>query len=934
MSHTARNDILIYHNAMKKILFLLFLFVCVFRIEGQDNIYNEPAKVYKLWYNAPAPNTGIILPPGESDRPLDLDWENWSLPIGNSYMGACIFGRTDTERLQITDKTLYIKGLWGAETQTSFADLYIDFHHSIRSNYQRGLILNNAVAYVNYDCNGVHYEREYFMSYPDKVLVIRLKAGKPGKLSFTIRPEIPYLTPFGPLQRTDSVTKGYLSGHTTTRHSYNGRTGKVTAQDDLITLRGETEYLKLIYEGQIKVIPSGGSMQATNNKEGDHGTISVENADSALILFTLGTNYQLENQTFEKKPAEKLTGNPDPHKSVMKTLTNAASKSYEELLAKHQADYKNLFNRASLNLTKKESDLPTDRLLSDYKEGKYSGYLEELFFQYGRYLLISTSRKGTLPPTLQGVWNQYELAPWNGNYTHNINIQMNYWPAFNTNLIDLFECYADYHKAYKKTAEKMADRYIHIWKPSLYSPEGNGWTMGTGATAYSVSMPGGHSGPGMSALTSKLFWEYYAFTSDKKILKETTYPTLSGVATFLSKSVCDTLGYLLAYPSSSPEQYSKATNKPYPTVGCAFDQQMMYENHHDVLTAAKLLKEKKSAALSLYKQQIQRLDPVQIGASGQIKEYREETFYGDIVLEPHHRHISHLMGLFPGTLINENTPAWLDAAKVTLNSRGDTNTGWSMAHKINLWARAKEGERAYQLLQSLLKTATLNNLWTNCIAVLRSPYQIDANFGGTAGIAEMLLQSHEGYIHLLPALPSNWETGSYRGLTARGNFEISARWKKGQAEEFHVLSKKGNECILKYPLISHAVLTDIQGKRIKFKILDTNRISFRTHPGEKYTIKQIPDHYYPASPTEATAFYQSGNQISVQWKGSPKAVSYSLYHTVGNQPDYQLITSELKDTQYTYFTDNQETNRYITFKIIAVGENGEKSKGITIHTGR
>lgn len=197
----------------------------------------------------------------------------------------------------------------------------------------------------------------------------------------------------------------------------------------------------------------------------------------------------------------------------------------------------------------------------------------------------------------------------------------------------------------------------------------------------------------MAALTSKLFWEYYNFTSDTHILKDTTYPAIYGVAEFLSKTVKDTLGHLLAYPSSSPEQYSKATNKPYPTTGCTFDQQMIYENHHDVITAAKLLKDK-NKSISLFEKQIKRLDPVQIGASGQVKEYREEKYYGDIVLEPHHRHISNLMGLYPGCLITESTPAWLDAAKVTLNARGDVSTGWSMAHKVNLWARAKEGERA------------------------------------------------------------------------------------------------------------------------------------------------------------------------------------------------------------------------------------------------
>ena len=375
-------------------------------------IYATPLYAqYKLWYNAPTPHTGVVIPPGESDRPLDLDWENWSLPIGNSYMGASIFGRTDSERLQITDKTLYIKGLWKSETSTSFADLYLDFFHSTFSNYQRGLNLDESVAYVNYEHDRVNYTREYFASYPDKVIAMKLKADKAGTLSFTVRPEIPYLTPFGPLQRTDSITKGYISGRTVTRHSYNGRIGKVTAQNDLITLRGETEYLKLIYEAQIKVIPFGGKMIARNDDNLDHGTISVEKADSVVILFTLGTNYECKPATFLHNVSEKLAGNPDPHQAVSAILAKATALGYDELQKRHQADYSQFFQRVHLDLGGQLPSIPTNELLAAYKQGNTNTYLEELFFQYGRYLLISTSRKGTLPPTLQGVWNQYELAP-------------------------------------------------------------------------------------------------------------------------------------------------------------------------------------------------------------------------------------------------------------------------------------------------------------------------------------------------------------------------------------------------------------------------------------------------------------------------------------------------------------------------------------------
>lgn len=816
---------------------VLFCLLPVLAMAG-DRSVDFHRKIYKLWYDSPAPNNGAVFRLNESDRPIDLDWENSSLPIGNGYMGASIFGRMDTERIQITDKTLHIKGLWGVETQTAFADLYLDFFHTTYSRYERSLTLNDGICRVSYEHDGVTYEREYFASYPDNVLAIRLTADQPGKLTFNVRAQIPYLVPFGALQRTDSVTIGYLSGPTQTRFSNNGRSGKVCAEGNGITLRGETEYLRMIYEGGIKVIPYGGKLSSYSDSDGGNGMIRIERADSALVLFTLGTNYQLDHAVFSNPPAKKLVNGIDPHEQIVKTLRKAEEKGYKELLENHLSDYKSFFDRVYLDLGEELPQITTDRLLADYKKGKQSNYLEELLFQYGRYLLISTSRKGTLPPTLQGVWNQYELAPWNGNYTHNINIQMNYWPVFNTNLAELFESYVDYYKAYRETAEQVASTYIKKYHPETYSPEkgGNGWIVGAGAGAFFIGAPGGHSGPGTGGLTSKLFWDYYAFTSDIDILKEVSYPALSGMARFLSKTVCDTLGYVLAYPSSSPEQFSKITGKPYPSLGCAFDQQMIYENYADVLASAKILKDK-DPLLSKLKKQIKYLDPVLVGKSGQIKEYREEEYYDDIVLEKNHRHISNLIGLYPGTIINSNTPEWLKAAKTTLDLRGDNFTGWSLAHKLNLWARLKDGNHAHQILQDLLKTSVLDNLWTNCIAVLRSPYQIEANLGSTAGIAEMLLQSHDGTIFPLPALPKAWKSGKYSGLVARGNFEVSVSWEEEQLKRISINSRKGNPCVISYPGFEKVTVTDTKGNIIKYRIEGVDKICFKTRKDESYLIE-------------------------------------------------------------------------------------------------
>lgn len=318
---------------------VLFCLLPVLTMAG-DRSVDFHRKIYKLWYDSPAPNNGAIFRPNESDRPIDLDWENSSLPIGNGYMGASIFGRMDTERIQITDKTLHIKGLWGVETQTAFADLYLDFFHTTYSRYERSLTLNDGICRVSYEHDGVTYEREYFASYPDNVLAIRLTADQPGKLTFNVRAQIPYLVPFGALQRTDSVTIGYLSGPTQTRFSNNGRSGKVCAEGNGITLRGETEYLRMIYEGGIKVIPYGGKLSSYSDSDGGNGMIRIERADSALVLFTLGTNYQLDHAVFSNPPAKKLVNGIDPHEQIVKTLRKAEEKGYKELLENHLSDYK------------------------------------------------------------------------------------------------------------------------------------------------------------------------------------------------------------------------------------------------------------------------------------------------------------------------------------------------------------------------------------------------------------------------------------------------------------------------------------------------------------------------------------------------------------------------------------------------------------------
>lgn len=785
----------------------LYLLLLLSSLPAQSMETNKP---YVLWYNRPAYNRG-----GDFSRivsrgfPYDEDWERWSLPIGNGYMGLCIFGRTDTERLQLSEKTLGNRGPYNRGGFTNFAEIYLEFRHRYANHYRRELDINRGVASIRYEYNGTNYTREYFANYPDNVIAIKLKADKPGQLTFGLRPELPYLHP--------NDEEG------------NGRSGSIEARDSLITLKGNIQYFDLDYEGQIKVINFGGRQTCRTDGQGN-GWIEVSRADSAVLYLTASTAYQLKEDVFLRPNAEKFKGNPHPHEAVSARIATASQKGYERLLQEHMADYRRLFGRVDLKLTEQAAlSVPTNTLLDNYRKGKPSPYLEELFFQYGRYLLIASSRPHTLPANLQGVWNQYEFAPWSGGYWHNVNVQMNYWPAFVTNLAETFEAYLAFNEAFRKAAVDRAVEYLRKNNPQALSPvaEENGWTIGTGAWPFDIEGPGGHSGPGTGGFTAKLFWDYYDYTRDKQVLKEHVYPALLGMSKFLSRTlVAQPDGKLLVYPSFSPEQIHKGTY--FKALGCTFDQSMIRETYQDLLKAASILKIK-NPFLKTVKEQIDRLDAFIIGESGQIKEFREEKRYGDIG-QRNHRHISHLCALYPGTSINATTPEWMEAAKVTLKERGDQSTGWAMAHRLTLWARAKNGAKAYQLYRNLLTSGTTENLWGLC-----PPFQIDANFGGTAGVAEMLLQSHEGYIEALPAIPEAWQKGQFKGLKARGNFEVSASWSNGQPEQMTILSNAGEACSIKCPNGKKIQISDGQGKGVKFRQTAPDVVSFKTKKGGQYT---------------------------------------------------------------------------------------------------
>ena len=866
---------------------------------------------------------------------VDDGWERWSLPLGNGYCGINVFGRTETERIQISEKTLHFPHISWHNTKgglNSFSETYIDFGHPFDKveNYSRWLDLKTAVSGVKYDFEGVTYERSYFVSYPDKCIVIKLSANKESALSFTLRPTVPYKQDFAK-EPEDGAKK----------------TGEVKSflKDNVgtVELSGNMSCYDIDFMGLYKVYTDGNVTADTvkhtyvDTAENEHtdtnGVIKVENADSAVIIITLGTDYELCSETFTKPEGQKPTNFlalEDTRKKVesdMALIENATSalsvnEKYEYLLKRHLDDYTRLLGRVNLNLYFDEEDLKltTDKLVYKYKEqdkSESSQYLEALYFQYGRYLLIASSRKGALPAHLQGGWNKYRISPWSSGYWHNVNVQMNYWPAFCTNLAETFESYADFNAAYMDAAKMCADSVIRCHFPEKYEGEGtSGWCIGTGCYPYHIT---GDRSAGNLGFTTQLFWEYYQYTKDRKILEEIVFPVLLEAARYITKCVNkEEDGKYLVQHCDSPEMF--VDKVWYYTKGTTYAQSFAYLNNYHTLLAAKELgildkAEGKYEILKTVSEQLDKYDPIIIGLSGQIKEFREEDYYGSVGDEKQHRHISHLVGLYPGNLINSTTPAWLDGANVVLTGRGDKSTGWAVAHRICLWARAKKGNRAHDLLNVILGINTATNLWD-----LHPPFQIDGNFGAAAGICEMLLQSQAGYIEPLAALPDNWKSGSYSGLCARGGFEVSAEWKDMCLTKLSVTSKMGERCGIYYPNIAKAKISDKNTKEISFTKDSENLIWFDTEINGEYTIECLVPFNKPCMPKDVNYAAFEG-KFSFVWEGN--AVKYNIYAAFESDKAYTLLGT----TDAPEFIYNADNNCRTTFKIVSVDADGIESDG-------
>ncbi len=918
----------------------------------------------KLWYDEEAPFINEGSEKASMMAGQDIGWQNWSLPLGNGFVGANVFGRTETERIQITEKTLAnpwqtVKTVNGSTSYpevaglNNFSETYLDFGHKFSDvrNYSRELDLRNAISSTRYTYDGATYTREYFVSYPDNVLVIKLDAID-GPLSFTLRPTIPF-------EQSYMETKGDgLS-----------KTGTVTSSIEYgigcIELSGTLGYYDVDFVGYYRVYTTGGTMVADTventytDKDGTlktdiDGVIRVEDATSAIIVATFGTDYELcaenfENGQYSHNKQTAKTDLDDARAKVQDQLylvtdeidSMSVEEAYDYLKSRHIADYDELFGRVDLDLNCNAEDLnlTTDKLLEKYNSGEHNSYLETLLFQYGRYLIIASSREGSLPANLQGVWNCYNIPAWTSGYWSNINIQMNYWHVFSTNLAETFIPYVDYNAAYMSVAQQNANNVINKYNPSVSGNDGgNGWTMGIAGNPFFVNQD---RSCGNLGLLTQLFYEYYQFTRDEEVLK-LVYDVLVEAARFVTKCVKEYDGLYLVEYCDSPEMY--VNGSWYYTTGTTYAQTLAYLNNYGALECAKelgidlsnsaLLTSEEYSILNTIMEQLDKYDPIIVGLSGQIKEFREEDYYGSLG-NPNHRHISQLVGLFPGNIINSSTNAWLDAALVSLAGRnegltdypyGTTATNeasivaWAWAHKQALYARAGEGDLAQEMLAGNLRNSTLQNLLMVCGKI----FQIEASSGTTAAIAEMLLQSDEEFIEILPAIPTNWESGAYTGLVARGNTEVSVSWKNGVADKINISPKLDGEIAVKYLSFANVTVYNSKGEKVECSLSKDKILTFNASAGETYYITGFEKIEVPASPTNFSFERTSYAEFKLTWNTVAGADKYNVYVAYESDASYTFLGSTTRNT-FDLLVEEGKQNVRKTFVVTAV-KNGVESK--------